>query len=117
MNRIGDRVGRSRFQLQVGEILHCTHMNVIPGEQLHSRFGGGDTEESSGNEIRIASLNIWLERAGGIEVVLHALHLGNMGISVLKETKTTEGIYMQQSVHIPYAHRGGIVVAWRQEEV
>ena len=34
---------------------------------------------------------------GGLKAVLHALQQGNVGISVLQETKLTEGIYTLHS--------------------
>ena len=40
-------------------------MHVITGEQLHSRFGGGEKEVSSGNTIQIVLLNIHSGQAGG----------------------------------------------------
>ena len=43
--------------------------------------------------IRIATLNIWSGRAGGLETDLFSLRKGNIGIGVLQETKLARGIH------------------------
>ena len=73
MNRLRDGVGRIQLQPRVGEISHCAHKYVIPGEQIWSRFGGGDREARNGNKIQIALLNIQPGREGGIKAAMHAL--------------------------------------------
>ena len=46
-----------------------------------------------GQEIRIASPNIWLGRAGRMEVALQALKQGSVDVGVLQETNPIKGIH------------------------
>ena len=70
--------------------------------------------------IRIATLNIRLGRARGLEAALRALQQGNVNIGVLQETKLTQGIHKRHGaghdvweIEAEIWHRGGIAVAWR----
>ena len=46
--------------------------------------------------IRIATLNIILGGAGGMEAEIQALRQGNVDVGVLQETKITDGIHTRQ---------------------
>ena len=73
--------------------------------------------------IRIATLNIWSGRAGGLETALCALRQVNIGIGVLQETKLAGGIHIQQSLGYKVwdteaysRHQGWIAIVWRDAE-
>ena len=57
------------------------------------RVNGVPKETARGCGICIATLNIRLGRAGGLETALRALRQDNIGIKVLQETKLTRGIH------------------------
>ena len=64
--------------------------------------------------IRIATLNIRLGRARGLEAALRALQQGNVNIGVLQETKLTQGIHKRHGaghdvweIEAEIWHRGG----------
>ena len=39
------------------------------------------------------SLNVWMRRAGGLEILLWELQQGNVDVCFLQETKLTQGIH------------------------
>ena len=58
-----------------------------------------------------------------MEAALHTLQKGNIGIKVLQETKLSKGIHRSYSsgykvwaTDAEIRHRGGISIAWREEE-
>ena len=119
------RDGVRRNWLDHQEKYSKNHRNMHAGQGgiLRSRVGNGARESSSRQEIQIASLNIWLGRARGIEAALRALQQGNFGIWVFYETKLTEEVYTRHrsgySVWVREAesrHWGGIIIAWQREE-
>ena len=68
-------------------------------------------EERKG--IRIASLNIRLGRAGGLEEALRDLHQGNVNVRVLQEAKLTRRIHTLYgagcsvwATHVERRHQG-----------
>ena len=80
-------------------------------------------ETAGGCGIRIAALNVWLERAGGQETALRTLRKGRIGIASLKEMKLIGDIHTQWSsgytvwvVEAEIWNRGGVAIVWRDTE-
>ena len=78
----------------------------------------------TGSVIQIASLNIRLGRAEGLEVALRELWQGKSGVVILQETKLTNSIHMRYSAgylvwatEVEICHHGGIAVVWQEEAV
>ena len=73
----------------------------------------------TGHVIRIASLNIRLGRAGGLET---ALRQGNVGVGIIQDTKLTNKIhtrygsgYLVWSTEAEIHHFRGGAVVWQEE--
>ena len=72
--------------------------------------------------IRLATLNIRLGRAGGLEAALRDLRQGNVDVGVLQETKLTDSIHVCQVegyflwvTKAENRHWGVVAVVWRED--